>query len=181
MARRCHCHICARFRSSHPYEDGARWASLDLLQHVAEKQASEENTTILLMANPIDPFADDGSQLRYAFRCRICHRDFSTSQAGAYTMTVPPRPSDPNLFAQFEVCTSIELFKLRWVEDGMAQNQLPGQSGLVPSNFCPDKVARVIWGLQHETGVYLLAIEEEPEEELLQEGDAREGPGKGCR
>ena len=63
----------------------------------------------------------------------------------------------------------------------MAQNQLPGQSGLVQNNFCPDKAARVIWGLQHETGVYLLAIEEEPEEELLQEGDAREGPGKGCR
>ena len=80
-------------------------------------------------------------------------------------MTVPPRLPDPNMVAQCEVCTSIELLKLRWIEDGMAQNQLPGQSGPVQSNFCPDKVASVIWELQHKKAVYLLAIEEAPEEE----------------
>ena len=155
MAWNCECDTCSLFRDSAPFPDGAHWAELRVLKHVAQVQPTLANTTIDFDANPIFLWNEAGEILPYAFRCRLCHRCFSTQHAFAWTLTVPARVEAPSMVAQCEVCTVLELLRLRWIEDG--QVKVP-EAEPDDSIFCPATVASALRACESD-GVWLLGVE----------------------
>ena len=155
MAWNCECDTCSLFRDSAPWPDGAHWAELRVLKHVAQVQPTLANTTIDFDANQIFLWTEAGEVLPYAFRCRLCHRCFSTQHAFAWTLTVPAHVEAPSMVAQCEVCTVLELLRLRWSEDGQVKVQ---EAEPDDGNFCPATVASALRACESD-GVWLLGVE----------------------
>ena len=155
MAGVCFCPRCCTFRTTLPHPSEPRWASLSLLEHAAELQPRESNNPASYSVSPIHLWTADPAVpvlIPYAFRCRLCHRRYQqvpgvpadSVHAFAWVIMSPDRFPSRQLQVQCEVCTILEVLRLRWVEEGQCDDDDTGDQH--PS-LSPRSLACSLWEL----------------------------------